>query len=49
MQDYRPCDVYSIELLIDQNQVGFLVTDADMNIVLYMYKPGERESLGGIQ
>jgi len=46
-QDYRPCEVFNIEFLIDNSQLGFLVSDAEKNLVLYMYQPESRESCGG--
>lgn len=46
-QDFRPCEVYTIEFLIDNSTLGFLLTDSEKNIVLYMYQPEARESCGG--
>lgn len=33
--------------MIDNSQLGFLVSDAEKNIVLYTYQPEARESCGG--
>lgn len=47
-QDFRPCEVYTIEYLIDNSTLGFLVSDSEKNLVLYMYQPEARESFGGM-
>lgn len=46
-QDFKPCEVYSIEYMIDNTSLGFLVSDREKNLVLYMYQPEARESFGG--
>lgn len=46
-QDFRPCEVYTIEFLIDNTTMGFLMSDSEKNLVLYMYQPEARESCGG--
>ncbi|KAK9877151.1 hypothetical protein WA026_016894 [Henosepilachna vigintioctopunctata] len=46
-RDFKPCEVYSIEYLIDGTSMGFLLSDREKNFVLYMYQPEARESLGG--
>ncbi|KAL0274118.1 UNVERIFIED_CONTAM: hypothetical protein PYX00_006618 [Menopon gallinae] len=46
-RDFRPCEVYAIELLLDNTQMGFLISDVEMNIIMFMYKPEDRESVGG--
>jgi len=46
-QDFRPCEIYATEYLVDSNQLGFLVADSEMNLVLFMYQPDDRESFGG--
>lgn len=46
-RDFRPCEVYTIEYLIDNSTLGFLVSDAEKNIILYLYQPEARESFGG--
>lgn len=46
-RDVKPLEVYSVEFLIDNNQVGFLVSDAEKNLVLFAYQPEARESFGG--
>ncbi|KAK3924905.1 Cleavage and polyadenylation specificity factor subunit 1 [Frankliniella fusca] len=45
--DFRPCEVINVEFMIDNTQLGFLVSDAEKNIVLYTYQPEARESCGG--
>lgn len=39
--------MYAIELLLDNTQMGFLVSDVEMNIIMFMYKPEDRDSVGG--
>ncbi|XP_012280373.1 cleavage and polyadenylation specificity factor subunit 1 isoform X2 [Orussus abietinus] len=46
-RDFRPTEVYTIEYLIDNTSLGFLVADSESNIALFMYQPESRESLGG--
>lgn len=46
-RDYQPLEVLSVEFYIDNTQLGFLVSDAEENLILYMYQPESRESQGG--
>uniref|UniRef100_A0A1B6G369 Cleavage and polyadenylation specificity factor subunit 1 n=3 Tax=Proconiini TaxID=565685 RepID=A0A1B6G369_9HEMI len=46
-RDFRACEVFNVEFLIDNAHLGFLVSDREKNIVLYMYQPQARESYGG--
>ncbi|XP_077542747.1 cleavage and polyadenylation specificity factor subunit 1 isoform X1 [Haemaphysalis longicornis] len=46
-RDVRPLEVYAVEFFIDNTQMSFLVTDAERNLLLYMYQPESRESCGG--
>ncbi|KOC67340.1 Cleavage and polyadenylation specificity factor subunit 1 [Habropoda laboriosa] len=46
-RDFRPAEVYTIEYLIDNTNLGFLVADGESNVALFMYQPESRESLGG--
>ncbi|CAH1107318.1 unnamed protein product [Psylliodes chrysocephalus] len=46
-RDFKPCEVYAIEYMIDNSNLGFLVSDREKNLVMYMYQPEARESLGG--
>ncbi|XP_043282051.1 cleavage and polyadenylation specificity factor subunit 1 isoform X2 [Venturia canescens] len=46
-RDFRPSEVYTIEYLIDNTNMGFLVADGESNIALFMYQPESHESLGG--
>ncbi|XP_014260039.1 cleavage and polyadenylation specificity factor subunit 1 [Cimex lectularius] len=46
-RDFRATEAYAIDFLIDNTHLGFLVTDREKNIVLYMYQPEARESFGG--
>ena len=46
-RDPRPMEVYAVEFVVDNNTLGFVATDADKNITLFMYQPESRESMGG--
>ncbi|KAK4873313.1 hypothetical protein RN001_015342 [Aquatica leii] len=46
-RDFRPCEILTIEYMIDNTNLGFLVSDSEKNLVLYMYQPEARESFGG--
>ncbi|KAF7989483.1 hypothetical protein HCN44_008157 [Aphidius gifuensis] len=46
-RDFRASEVYTIEYLIDNTNMGFLVADGESNLALFMYQPESRESLGG--
>lgn len=46
-RDPRHMEVYALEFLIDNNQLGYLVSDAENNIYIYMYQPEAKESYGG--
>uniref|UniRef100_A0A8C5FCA4 Cleavage and polyadenylation specificity factor subunit 1 n=1 Tax=Gadus morhua TaxID=8049 RepID=A0A8C5FCA4_GADMO len=48
-RDAKPLEVYSIEFLVDNNQLGFLVSDRDKNLSVYMYLPEAKESFGGMR
>eukprot|EP00079_Xenopus_tropicalis_P014022 XP_002944263.2 PREDICTED: cleavage and polyadenylation specificity factor subunit 1-like [Xenopus tropicalis] len=48
-RDVKPLEVYSVEFLVDNNQLGFLVSDRDRNLILYMYLPAAKESFGGMR
>ena len=39
--------VYSCEYVVDNNVLGFAVTDADKNLVVFMYQPDDPNSMGG--
>ncbi|EDV98226.1 GH22991 [Drosophila grimshawi] len=46
-RDFNPMEVFGIEFMVDNSNLGFLVTDAERNLIVYMYQPEARESLGG--
>ncbi|CAG9764667.1 unnamed protein product [Ceutorhynchus assimilis] len=46
-RDLRNCEVYSIEYMIDNSNMGFLISDKEKNLSICMYQPEARESLGG--
>ncbi|XP_033987005.1 cleavage and polyadenylation specificity factor subunit 1-like [Trematomus bernacchii] len=48
-RDAKPLEVYSIEFIVDNNQLGLLVSDRDKNLYVYMYLPEAKESFGGMR
>jgi cleavage and polyadenylation specificity factor subunit 1 len=46
-RDSRNLEVYATEFLVDNRQLGFLVTDADKNLIVYSYEASDAQSLGG--
>lgn len=44
---FRPAQVYAADFIIDNSQMGFIISDQEQNIVVYKYQPEARESLGG--
>ncbi|XP_043546870.1 cleavage and polyadenylation specificity factor subunit 1 isoform X1 [Chiloscyllium plagiosum] len=46
-RDPKLLEVYSIEFMVDSSQLGFLVSDREKNLLVYMYQPEARESYGG--
>ncbi|XP_073536234.1 cleavage and polyadenylation specificity factor subunit 1 isoform X3 [Phyllobates terribilis] len=48
-RDVKPLEVYSVEFLVDNGQLGFLVSDRDRNLIVYMYLPAAKESFGGLR
>ncbi|XP_053571965.1 cleavage and polyadenylation specificity factor subunit 1 [Bombina bombina] len=48
-RDVKPLEVYSVAFLVDTAQLGFLVSDRDRNLILYMYLPEAKESFGGMR
>uniref|UniRef100_A0A3Q2QV95 Cleavage and polyadenylation specificity factor subunit 1 n=1 Tax=Fundulus heteroclitus TaxID=8078 RepID=A0A3Q2QV95_FUNHE len=48
-RDAKPLEVYGVEFLVDNNQLGFLVSDRDKNLFVYMYLPEAKESFGGMR
>lgn len=48
-RDAKPLEVYSVEFMVDNTQLGFLVSDRDRNLIVYMYLPEAKESFGGMR
>uniref|UniRef100_A0A8C9Z1T4 Cleavage and polyadenylation specificity factor subunit 1 n=1 Tax=Sander lucioperca TaxID=283035 RepID=A0A8C9Z1T4_SANLU len=48
-RDAKPLEVYSIDFMVDNNQLGLLVSDRDKNLYVYMYLPEAKESFGGMR
>lgn len=46
-RDYNPLDVFQIEYMVDNSNLGFLVSDDESNLSIFMYQPESRESHGG--
>ena len=40
-------EVFSVEFVVDNTTLALAVTDADKNIMLFLYQPESRESNGG--
>uniref|UniRef100_A0A452ETX6 Cleavage and polyadenylation specificity factor subunit 1 n=1 Tax=Capra hircus TaxID=9925 RepID=A0A452ETX6_CAPHI len=38
-RDAKPLEVYSVDFMVDNAQLGFLVSDRDRNLMVYMYLP----------
>ncbi|KAH1178426.1 cleavage and polyadenylation specificity factor subunit 1 isoform X1 [Mauremys mutica] len=48
-RDAKPLEVYSVDFMVDTDQLGFLVSDRDRNLMVYMYLPEAKESFGGMR
>lgn len=48
-RDFNAMQVYAIDYLVDNNNLGFLATDSSGNLVIFMYQPESRESSGGLR
>ncbi|KAK6174392.1 hypothetical protein SNE40_017678 [Patella caerulea] len=46
-RDIKPCEVYAVNFLVDNNNLCFVVSDRNKNILIYSYQPEARESHGG--
>ncbi|XP_028155962.1 cleavage and polyadenylation specificity factor subunit 1-like [Ostrinia furnacalis] len=46
-RDLRSAQIYEMEFMVDNTSLGFLVSEADGNLALFMYQPQARESYGG--
>uniref|UniRef100_A0A2A4JWZ2 Cleavage/polyadenylation specificity factor A subunit C-terminal domain-containing protein n=1 Tax=Heliothis virescens TaxID=7102 RepID=A0A2A4JWZ2_HELVI len=46
-RDLRSAQIYEMEFMVDNTSLGFLVSEADGNLALFMYLPHARESYGG--
>lgn len=46
-RDTRSYEVFSTHFVVDTNQLCFVVSDADSNLIVYAYNPELRESFGG--
>uniref|UniRef100_A0A803TS76 Cleavage and polyadenylation specificity factor subunit 1 n=1 Tax=Anolis carolinensis TaxID=28377 RepID=A0A803TS76_ANOCA len=48
-RDAKPLEVYCVDFMVDSCQLGFLVSDRDRNLLVYMYLPEAKESFGGMR
>lgn len=46
-RDYNPTNVLNIEYVVDSTNLGFLSTDCEENMIIFMYQPESRDSCGG--
>lgn len=46
-RDIRPMEVYGVEFLVENTTLGFIATDRDQNISVFMYQPDISQSSGG--
>ncbi|XP_063370441.1 cleavage and polyadenylation specificity factor subunit 1 [Cydia amplana] len=46
-RDLRTAQIYEMEFMVDNTNLGFLVSEAEGNFVIFMYQPQARESYGG--
>ena len=46
-RDTRSYEVYGCQFIVDSNQLCFVVSDVDSNLIVYSYNPEMRESFGG--
>jgi cleavage and polyadenylation specificity factor subunit 1 len=46
-KDTSPLEVYACEFVIDNGHLGFVATDADRNLCIFVYSPESKESMGG--
>ena len=46
-KDTSPLEVYASEFVIDNGHLGFVATDAERNLSIFVYSPESKESLGG--
>ena len=46
-QDMKPMEVYGTEFLVDNTNLGFVATDREKNLTVFMYQPDSVHSSGG--
>jgi cleavage and polyadenylation specificity factor subunit 1 len=46
-KDTSPLEVYACEFVIDNGQLGFMATDSERNLCIFVYSPESKESMGG--
>jgi cleavage and polyadenylation specificity factor subunit 1 len=46
-KDTSPLEVYGSEFVIDNGHLGFVATDSERNLCIFVYSPESKESMGG--
>lgn len=46
-RDMLPREIYSLEFLVNNEDLYFMATDSDKNLLVYSYQPEIKESIGG--
>ncbi|XP_067935054.1 cleavage and polyadenylation specificity factor subunit 1-like [Watersipora subatra] len=46
-RDMKPQEVYAVEFAVDNTNLGFVATDREQNLSIYMYQPDSVHSSGG--
>ena len=46
-RDTNPLEVYACEFAIDNGHLGFIATDSERNLSVFMYAPESPDSMGG--
>jgi len=46
-KDTSPLETYACEFIIDNGHLGFVATDSERNLCIFVYSPESKESMGG--
>jgi cleavage and polyadenylation specificity factor subunit 1 len=46
-KDTSPLETYACEFIIDNGHLGFVATDSERNLSIFVYSPEAKESMGG--
>jgi len=47
LQDLKPMETYGVEFAVDNTNLGFLATDREQNLSIFLYQPDDIVSSGG--